>query len=101
MLFFYFFKQSFIVFFQSGFYLDFFLKKISEIFIKNIFIYSSLFFGEKYFIEVLTKKIIDNFIFLKNKKTFLTYQTYTNFFNIFVLFIIFLINLFIVFFLLK
>ena len=101
MLFFYFFKQNFIVFFQSGFYLDFFLKKNSEIFIKNIFIYSSLFFGEKYFIEVLTKKIIDNFIFLKNKKTFLYSQTYTNFFNILVLFIIFLINLFIVIFLLK
>ena len=99
MLFFYFFKNNFIIFLQSGFYFDFFFKKISEIFIKNIFIYSALFFGEKYFIEVFTKKILDNFIFLKNKNTFLSTQNYKNFFNIFVIFIFFLLNLFLIIFL--
>lgn len=52
---------------QSGFYLDFIFKKFAEIFIRNVFIYASLFFGEKYMIEFLTKKSIDNFIFNSNK----------------------------------
>ena len=52
---------------QSGFYIDFFLKKLVEVFIRNIFIYSALFFGEKYMIEHLTKKTVDNFIFNSNK----------------------------------
>jgi hypothetical protein len=52
---------------QSGFYIDFFFKKIIEIFIRNIFIYASLFFGEKYMIEYITKKTIDAFIFNSNK----------------------------------
>jgi len=51
---------------QSGFYFDFFLKKLAEIFIRNIFVYAALFFGEKYMIEHITKKIIDNFIFNSN-----------------------------------
>ena len=52
---------------QSGFYIDFFLKKIADLFIRNIFIYMSLFFGEKYMIEQLTKKTIDLFVFTSNK----------------------------------
>ena len=67
MLFNYLFNQRFILLIQSGFYIDFFLKKICEVFIKNIFIYSSQFFGEKYIIEVLTKKIIDKYIFNSGK----------------------------------
>lgn len=55
-------------FMQSGSYLDFFVKKWAEIFIKNIFIYSSQFFSEKYIIEYLTKKLITNLIFVFNKK---------------------------------
>ena len=47
---------KFFKFVQSGFYMDFIFKKLSEMFIRNIFIYSSLFFGEKYMIEYLTKK---------------------------------------------
>ena len=43
--------------------MDFFFKKLCEVFVKNVFIYTALFFGEKYFIEVLTKKIIDRYIF--------------------------------------
>jgi len=52
---------------QSGFYVDFFLKKLAEVFIRNVFVYASLFFGEKYMIEVLTKKVIDKVIFNTNK----------------------------------
>lgn len=52
---------------QSGFYIDFFLKKTVDVFIRNVFIYASLFFGEKYIIEQLTKKTIDFFIFKSNK----------------------------------
>lgn len=52
---------------QSGFYFDFMLKKIAEVFIRNVFVYSALFFGEKYMIEHLTKKTIDAFIFNSNK----------------------------------
>ena len=52
---------------QSGFFIDFIFKKISEIFIRNVFVYAALFFGEKYMIEVITKKTIDNFIFNSNK----------------------------------
>ena len=52
---------------QSGTYLDFFYKKFSEVFIRNIFIYASQFVGEKYMIEVLTKKIIDSSIFVFNR----------------------------------
>lgn len=52
---------------QSGGYIDFFIKKISEVFIRNVFVYAYQFFGEKYMIEVLTKKIIDKGIFTINK----------------------------------
>jgi hypothetical protein len=52
---------------KSGFYIDFFFKKICDSFLRNIFISAALFFGEKYMIEFLTKKIIDSFIFNSNK----------------------------------
>jgi hypothetical protein len=52
---------------QSGFYIDFLFKKFIETFIRNIFIYAALFFGEKYIIEHLTKKTIDSFIYNSNK----------------------------------
>jgi len=52
---------------QSGFYFDFLFKQLAEVFIRNIFIYAAMFFGEKYMIEHLTKKIVDNFIFNSNK----------------------------------
>lgn len=52
---------------QSGFYFDFFYKKFSEVFVRNVFVYGAQFFGEKYIIEVLTKKLIDMFIYNTNK----------------------------------
>ena len=51
---------------QSGFYVDFFFKKTADVFVRNVFIYMSLFFGEKYMIEQLTKKTIDSFVFNSN-----------------------------------
>ena len=52
---------------QSGFYLDFFLKKFTEIFVRNIFIYGAQFTGEKYMIEELTKKIFEKSFWNINK----------------------------------
>ena len=65
---------------QSGFYFDFFLKKCTDIFIRNFFIYAALFFGEKYLIENITKKIIDNFLFYSNKVIGVTTLHYIFFF---------------------
>lgn len=64
------FKYDFFKFIQSGFYLDFIIKKISETFVKNYFIYSSHYFGEKYVIEYITKKIIESWVFNSNKNFF-------------------------------
>ena len=65
---------------QSGFYLDFFFKKLADVFIRNVFIYASLFFGEKYVIEAITRKIVDNFLFYSNKIVGITTLNYTLFF---------------------
>nr|NP_049568.1 orf100 [Tetrahymena pyriformis]AAD41913.1 orf100 [Tetrahymena pyriformis] len=64
-------KFKFFRFVQSGFYMDFIVKKISEMFMRNVFIYSSIFFGEKFMIEYLTKKTIDSFLFNSNRFNFL------------------------------
>jgi hypothetical protein len=63
----YFITFKFHRFCQSGFYFDFFYKKLSEVFVRNVFVYAAQFFGEKYMIEVLTKKIVDAAIFNTNK----------------------------------
>ena len=67
MLYSYLFKYRFIIFIQSGLYMDFFIKKVGEVFVKNFLVYTSNYFGEKYFIEVLTRKLIDNLVFKQNK----------------------------------
>ena len=58
---------NFFRFIQSGLYVDFFLKKLIEVFIRNVFVYASQFLGEKFMIEYLTKKIIDSSIFNINR----------------------------------
>lgn len=99
MLFLFFFKTNFVLLIQSGFYLDFFLKKLCEVFLKNFFVYSSLFFGEKYIIEVFTKKIVDNYVFLTNNKNSMSTLNYNSFFSTFVLYIFFsIITIYLVFF---
>lgn len=52
---------------QSGFYIDFITKKLVEIFIINIYVFTSLFLLEKFLIEFLTKIVIIQFIFNFNK----------------------------------
>ena len=78
---------KFLNFFKSGFYIDYFIKKCVEIFIKNILIFSSLFFGEKFFIEFLTKKTIDNLILNLNKTKFSSF--FINYFFFFIVFFFF------------
>ena len=71
------------MFIQSGLYFDFFIKKIGEVFIKNFMVLTPLFFGEKYLIEVLTKKIVENFLTRFNKLVGLSSLSFFNFFYIF------------------
>ena len=67
-------------FFQSGCYFDFFYKKFSEVFIRNVFVYAAQFVGEKYMIEVLTKKVVDKSIYIINKYIGWNNLKYFNFF---------------------
>ena len=83
------FKYKYVMFIQSGLYIDFFLKKLSEVFLKNFMVLTPQFLGEKYLIEVLTKKIIEKFLFSLNK--FIGF-TSLSFFNFFFIFFIFLFN---------
>lgn len=93
-------KFKFFKFVQSGFYMDFIIKKLSEMFIRNVFIYSSIFFGEKYMIEYLTKKTIDSFIFNSNKFNLLNLIESKYFLQIISIIIyLFFITVFILFFL--
>lgn len=85
---------------QSGFYFDFIFKKLGEVFIRNVFIFAALFFGEKYMIEFLTKKVIDNFVFNSNKFFGWTYLNFMWFFYIsvvLVLYFLVFLNLFLLF----
>jgi hypothetical protein len=67
----FFFNNESFKFFQSGMYLDFFFKKLIEVFVVNYLVLTSLFFGEKFLIEYITKKIIDNLLFNVNSIFFL------------------------------
>lgn len=67
-------RFKFLKFLQAGMYIDFIFKKFFEVFLRNIVIYSSLFFGEKYVIEVFTKKLIDSLIFNTNKFNIFNYN---------------------------
>lgn len=71
---------EFFRFIQSGLYVDFFLKKLIELFVKNFFIYAAQFIGEKYMIEFLTKKVIDSSVFNTNKIINITDLFYTQYF---------------------
>lgn len=85
---------------QSGFYFDFIFKKLGEVFIRNVFIFAALFFGEKYMIEYLTKKIVDNFVFNSSKFLGWTYLNFMWFFYITIIVVLYLlvfINIFLLF----
>ena len=76
---------------QSGFYLDFFVKKFSEVFIRNVYIYSAQFFGEKYIIEELTKKIFKKITVYLNKRTNFLRLLYSHFFIQMISFILYIL----------
>ncbi len=44
-------KFKFFRFSQSGMYVDFMMKQFIEYVVRNLFVYTALFFGEKYIIE--------------------------------------------------
>lgn len=71
---------NFFRFIQSGLYFDFFIKKLVELFVKNVFVYASQFLGEKYMIEYITKKIIDSSIFNINRLTNISDLFYSYYF---------------------
>lgn len=79
---------------QSGCYFDFFYKNLCEIFVRNVFIYTSQFFGEKYMIEGWTKKIFENCVFYLNSLIGWSYLTYFNFFLQIISFLFYFITLF-------
>ncbi len=97
MLFCYLVNSRFILLVQSGFYVDFFLKKMCEVFVKNVFIYTAQFFGEKYIIEVLTKKVIDSFIFNNSKFFHFNSLGYGIFFHVTTLIFLYTFSLYILF----
>lgn len=67
---------------QSGFYIDFIFKKFSDVFLRNVFMATAMFFGEKYMVEHLTKKTTDFFIFNTNRYIGLNNLNYTAFFYV-------------------
>ena len=73
--------KKFLNFMQSGMYLDYIIKKIAEVFVKNMFIYSSTFFGEKFLIEFLSKKTLDNLTSFFNVLFLNKNYNYSNFYN--------------------
>ncbi len=93
MLFSYFLTFTFFRFSQAGFYFDFFMKKIAEIFVRNVFVYTAQFFGEKYFIEIFTKKIIDSTLYNFNKWFGWTQLFYITYFVQFLNFFFYLLTL--------
>ena len=93
MLYNFFITFDFIRFCQSGCYFDFFYKKISDVFVRNIFVYAAQFFGEKYMIEVLTKKFIDRSIFYLNKFNGINRLKYFYFFFQFINFIFYFVSI--------
>lgn len=83
------FKVNFFKIFQNNLFIDFFIKYTFELLLKNTFIYSAIFFGEKFIIEYWTKKIIESYIFYFNQQTnFFIFKN--SFFFIFNLSLIFL-----------
>lgn len=60
----FFFQRRIINFFKSGLYLDYFFKKIVESLVKNVGIYTSIFFCEKFIIEYFTKTFLKRVFYI-------------------------------------
>lgn len=43
-------------------YIDYVVKKLAEIFVKNVFILGAVFFGEKFVVEFLSRKVFDKLV---------------------------------------
>ena len=90
----FFYKLEILKIIRDGFHIDSITKKLLENFLKKIFIYSGIFFGEKYIMEGLGPKLVENFIWtFKNKFFFEHISIITLFYQ--VIFILFLFNLYI------
>lgn len=74
-------KFRFFRFSQSGMYVDFIMKQFIEYIVRNLFVYTALFFGEKYIIEYWTKKMIDSFVFNSNRISGISDLSVKVFFN--------------------
>ena len=90
MLYNYFISLKFTKFIQNNFFLDFFFKKITEIFLKNFIVLGGLFFLEKFIIEHITCKSFKFFIlFLNFFKKFFYFFIDNMFFYFFIFFVYF------------
>jgi len=47
---------------QSGMYLDYVVKKLAEIFVKNFLVLGAVFFGEKFIVEFLSRRVFEKFV---------------------------------------
>lgn len=65
-------KRGFLRAVKSGFYMDFFYKKLCEVFVRNALICASYIVGEKYMVEFVTKLSVDKVI-----TSFLNFQDST------------------------
>lgn len=74
-------SRWFLNFMQSGCYIDYIIKKLAELIVRNVFIYSALFFGEKYFVEFVSKKTIDNLVLFVTTNILNRQYNYTVFYN--------------------
>lgn len=74
-------SRRFLNFMQSGCYIDYIFKKIAEILVRNVFIYSALFFGEKFIIEFVSKKTIDSLTLVITTKLLNRQYHYSTFYH--------------------
>lgn len=80
-------------------YIDYFIKKISEIFLKNFLVLGALFFSEKFLIEHFSKKIFNNWVFFLNKlNSILNFCLSSAFYyvTLFIFLVIFVLEIFII-----
>ena len=65
---------------QSGFYFDFIIKKLTEVFVRNVFVLGFFFFAEKFLIEFVSKDFINKFFYNFSNIFSSKYISFINFF---------------------
>ena len=83
---------------RDGFLIDFWIKKIVENLIRKLCIYSGIFFGEKYLMENLGPKLVENIIWTFKNLTFFEHLSLITLFYQ-VIFSFFVFNLYLNFYL--